>query len=243
MILDDRGRAIRTYQGTHEVDKKQEPYLPEKAGLDRFVWDWTIDGPTKWFGAAKKAYQGSNDGPVVPPGQYTAQLTLGNTTFTRSFVVKADPRTLYTQQQLVESYEFARSGEALFSHVDAQLDALDSVKTAIADATAAAKKAGNTQAQTQLAAIDAARETLFSSLTANYQNDEDSIQMPGKVREDVQSLMYYDGTVITPAIREYDTRVRAEARATDAAYERFKADRVPELNHLLETLKIKPVTM
>jgi hypothetical protein len=55
--------------------------------------------------------------------------------------------------------------------------------------------------------------------------------------------MFFDGNVITPAMRQYNVRVRAEVRATDAAFGRFKAERLPELNHLLEQLKIKAVTM
>ena len=242
-IIDQTGAVVRTYQGTHEVEKKQVPYVPNKVGLNRFVWDWAIDGPVKWTGAAKKAYQGPEDGPLVPPGRYIAQLTLGNKTFTHSFIVKPDPRTLYTQAQIVESYRFARAGEAMFSQVDTMLNNLDTVKKSIDDGIAAAKKAADSATQTKLESIEAARTTVFDQLTANYQNDEDSIQMPGKVREDVQTIMFFGGAVITPSMRDYAHRVEGDLKNATANYNAFVATQLPALNQALTTLKLKAVTI
>lgn len=221
-IIDSTGKVVRTYKGTHEVDKKQKPYVPNKIGLNRFVWDWTIDGPVKWTGAAKKSYEGPNGGPTVPPGSYIARLTLGSKVFTRHFVVKADPKTAYTQAQLEEAYAFARHGEALFSKVDTMLNTLDAAKKSIADAVAAAKKANDTAKQSRLSSLETARTAVFNELTANFHNDEDSIQRPGKVREDLQMIMYFGGTVVTPAMRDYLHRVEAELNAATTDYDNFE---------------------
>ena len=242
-IIDRTGAVIRTYKGTHEVEKKQEPYVPNKVGLNRFVWDWSIDGPVKWTGAAKKGYQGPDGGPLVPPGEYVAQLTLGNKTFTHSFTVKPDPRTLYTQAQIVESYQFARRGEAMFSKVDTMLNNLDTVKKSIDDGIAAAKKAGDSTTQSKLELIESVRKAAFDQLTANYQNDEDSIQMPGKVREDVQTIMFFGGAVITPAMRDYARRVEGDLNDATATYDMFVKTQIPALNAALTTLKLKAVTI
>jgi hypothetical protein len=242
-ILDAHGATVRTISGTHEVDKKQEPYIPDKAGLNRYVWNWTSTGPVKWFGAAKKSYQGSDDGPPVPPGTYTARLTVDGQTFSRQFVVKADPRTEYTQAQLAQSYRFARHGIDMLSDVDTKLNALDAVKKSIDDGIAAAKKAGDTASQQKLQTIADARQSVFSSLTADYHNDEDSIEMPGKVREDVEGIGFFAGTVVTPAMQQNVRRVEGELRSASAAYDQFKAEQLPALNQTLQTLKIKPVSM
>jgi len=242
-IIDRSGKVIRTYKGTHEVAKKQEPWVSNKTGLNRFVWDWTIDGPVKWYGAAKKAYQGPDDGPAVPPGEYVARLTLGSKVFTQDFIVKPDPRTLYTQAQLVESYDFGRLGEALLSKVDTMLNNLDTVKKSIDEGIAAAKKANDTAAQSKLEAIETARLGVFNQLTANFHNDEDSIQRPGKVREDVQSIMYFAGTVITPALRDYTHRVEGDLRSATQSYDAFVKEQVPVLNDTLTSLKVKAVTI
>jgi photosystem II stability/assembly factor-like uncharacterized protein len=242
-IIDRTGAVIRTYKGTHEVEKKQEPYVANKVGLNRFVWDWAIDGPVKWTGAAKKSYQGPDDGPLVPPGRYTTRLTLGTKVFTQQFTVKPDPRTIYTQAQIVESYQFARRGEAMFSKVDTMLNNLDTVKKSIDDGIAAAKKAGDSTSQSKLELIETVRKAVFDQLTANYQNDEDSIQMPGKVREDVQTIMFFGGAVITPAMRDYARRVEGDLNSATATYDMFVKTQIPALNAALTTLKLKAVTL
>ncbi len=48
-----------------------------KAGINRYVWDFTEDAPMKWYGAAKEEYQGPMTGATVVPGTYTLRLTLG----------------------------------------------------------------------------------------------------------------------------------------------------------------------
>jgi len=242
-IVDASGKVIRTYKGTHEVHKKQEPWIPNKVGLNRFVWDWTIDGPVKWYGAAKKSYQGPNDGPAVPPGVYVARLTLGSSTFTQRFIVKADPRTLYTQAQMVESYDFARRGEAMFSQIDTMLDNLDAVKKGIDDGIAAAKKTGDTATQSKLEAIETQRMSVFNQLTADFHNDEDSIQRPGKVREDVETIMFFSGAYVTPAMREYAHRCADELQKAAANYDVFVKEQIPILNDALKAVNVKAVTI
>ena len=179
----------------------------------------------------------------MPPGVYTARLTLGGKTFTQPFTVKADPRTIYTQAQLVEAYNFGRMGEALYSKVDTMLNNLDTVKKSIDEGVAAAKKAGDTATQTKLEGVETARLAVFDELTANYQNDEDSIQLPGKVREDIQTIMFFAGTVITPALRDYAHRAEGELTTATAHYNAFVAQQLPVLNSALTTLKLKAVTI
>jgi photosystem II stability/assembly factor-like uncharacterized protein len=242
-ILDSLGRVLRVYSGSHKVHGKEVPYVSNKAGLNRFVWGWAIQGPTKWFGAARKSYQGPDDGPVVPPGAYTARLTLGTHVMLQNFTVKEDPHSVYTQAQLVQAYEFGRRGEAMFSLVDRMLDNLDTVKTALDGAAAAAKKANDTAASSRIDAIAAARTGVFDALTANYQNDEDSIERPGKVREDIETLFFLTGTQVTPAIQSYMDRTDVELRGGVARYNDFVKSQLPALNEELKALGVKPVSI
>ncbi len=242
-FLDDHGRVVRTYQGTHKVGGKDKPYVSNEDGLNRFVWDWTIDGPVKWTGAAKEAYQGPNGGPAVTPGNYTARLTLNGRVYSQHFVVKADPKTIYTQAQLVESYDLARRGVAMYSTVDTMLNNLDTVQKSIDAATTAAKKANNSDVQTKLDAVAAAKKSVFSYLTADYHNDEDSIERPGALREDLQFLQFVGGTVVTPAITNYLDRASAELKTGTERYNAFVTEQLPTLDAALKTLNEKPVSI
>jgi len=242
-ILDDYGHVLRTYEGTHKVHGKDEAYVPNKAGINQFVWDWAIAGPVKWTGAAKESYQGPNDGPGVPPGSYVARLTLGSHVMTQHFVIKADPLTKYTQAQFVAEYEIGKAGVALYSQIDTALNNLDTVKKSISDAKDAAKKANNADAQAKLDAIMKSHDDVFSFFTADYHNDEDSIERPGALREDAQALMFFAGSVVTPAELEYQHRVLAEFADGKSRYNAFVTQQVPALNDVLKTLGMKAVTI
>jgi photosystem II stability/assembly factor-like uncharacterized protein len=210
-ILDSQRHAIRTVKGTHKVHGKNEPYLSNKVGINRYVWDFQIDGPVKWYGAAKESYQGPNEGPGVPPGHYYVRMAVKGKTYTLPFTVKADPKTHFTQAQFEEGYAFGKKYMREFSVVDTMLNSLDSIKKQLE-----AKK-NNPQAKAALAQRDA----LFHELTADYHNDEDSIQRPGALREDMQGLGFYGQGVVTPAVRDYANRVDVAYRAAVKRYNAY----------------------
>ncbi len=91
-ILDENGRIVRTVKGTHKVKGKDEPYVPNKGGINRYVWDFTEDPPLKWYGAAREDYQGPKSGPMIVPGIYTARIALDGKTLQQPFTVAPDPR-------------------------------------------------------------------------------------------------------------------------------------------------------
>ncbi|HUZ49356.1 MAG TPA: hypothetical protein VMW12_06380 [Candidatus Dormibacteraeota bacterium] len=240
-ILDDHGRVIRTVQGTHKVGDKEMPYVPNKVGLNRYVWDFSIDGPIKWMGAAKKSYEGPDSGPPVPPGSYSVSMTLGGKNYVKYFQVKADPRTKYTQKQIVDSFVLAKEFEGKFSSVDTMLNNIDSITKALNAASAAAKKANDTALASKLDAALASRDTVFNFLTADYHNDEDSIERPGALREDLQFGQYLAGTALTPAILDSARRVNVEYQSGVAQYNAFVTNALPGVDAALKAANQKPL--
>lgn len=61
--------------------------LETKKGLNRFGWDLRQKGP--WHKEGKRRFK---NGPMVPPGRYTAKLTLGDQSMMQEFEVLTDPR-------------------------------------------------------------------------------------------------------------------------------------------------------
>ena len=242
-ILDSYGHVIRTVEGTHKVNGKDVPIVPNKVGLNRYVWDWAIDGPVKWTGAAKEEFEGPKEGPPVPPGSYAVRMTLDGHTYMQNFVVKADPRTLVTQAQMVQSYNLAKHFYDQYSLIDTMLNQLDSVKKSIDDASAVAKKNSNEQLANDLDEVAKARQTLFETITADYHNDEDSIQRPGKIREDVDFATFLGRTVDRPAVEQAARRIDAEVREVVDEYNVFVANQVPALNTALRAANVTPVSM
>ena len=107
-ILDEKGALVRRYSTKADPrfvrfpgGPEAEPLLPNKPGLNRFVWDLryaTLPGVPNVF------IEGSYEGRKVAPGKYTARLKQGNEERTTSINVLPDPRinvsvAAYNEQQ------------------------------------------------------------------------------------------------------------------------------------------------
>ena len=236
-IMDASGKVIRTIKGNKEPNPfapppdpsaSPKPQIANGAGLQQFTWDYQIDGPVKWNGAGK-FFKGPNEGPGVPPGTYRYRMTVDGKTFTGSFVAKPDPDSQFTQAEFVASYQYNVRALAKLSQLDTGLNALDDVKATLEKAKAAAQ-AKNDAAS--IASIESAlkdRQALVDRLTADYQNFEDFILRPGKLREDLSSL---GAGLVTPAATDFERRVNAEFAAEKVAFDNYIAS-LPTVNGML----------
>ena len=240
-ILDSSGRVIRTVAGTHKVAGKDVPYVTNKVGINQYVWDFQIDGPVKWTGAFKEAYQGPNEGPGVPPGQYAVRMNLGGKTMTQKFKVMPDPRTKFTQAEFVESYLLSKKYFKEFSIVDTMLNTLDDVKKQLDTANVEAGKKNDTALTAQIADALKARDAIFHELTADFHNGEDSIQRPGMLREDVQGMGYAGSGLITPAVTELGGRVDTQYRTGIVHFNAYLAS-LATLDAALTQAGLKPIS-
>ncbi len=208
-VFDAQHRLLRTVAGDRCVDKKPQPFVTNDTGLNRTTWDLRENGPVRWNGAAREAYKGPRTGAYVLPGRYTVEMTLDGRNFSQSIPVRSDPRASYTAAQRAERHAYSEAALAKFSAVDAALNRLDAV---IASAQKAATGAASNA--TLGAALDrtvARAREVRGELTADYHNDEDSIQIPGKLREDIQGLdLSGTGGPPTQAERSLASRVDAE---------------------------------
>ncbi|MDQ6904608.1 MAG: glycosyl hydrolase, partial [Bacteroidota bacterium] len=107
-ILNEKGQLVRLY--STKPDKKfvkfpggpeAEPLLPNKPGLNHFVWDMRY---TTLPGVADVFIEGSYKGRKVAPGKYQVKLKKDSIIKTADFTILPDPRinasaTDYLQQQ------------------------------------------------------------------------------------------------------------------------------------------------
>jgi photosystem II stability/assembly factor-like uncharacterized protein len=116
-VADAQGHVIRHYSSaarpnitdpsTVDIAPRWilQPVLPSAdPGAHRFVWDF---------------HAKNDDGPLAPPGTYTVRLRVDGKTYTRTAVVRKDPRIDVTDAQLVEQYAFANEIEAQVAKIDA----------------------------------------------------------------------------------------------------------------------------
>ncbi len=238
-ILDSRGRVIRSVSGTHKVGGKEVPYIDNKVGLNRYVWDFTITGPVKYYGAPKM-FQGPDTIIGVPPGEYAVRMTLGGHAYVRHFSVKPDPRSHFTQAEYEQTYAMGKHLQALFSNVDVALNDLDAVKRTLATDLTAAQKAKNATLVAQIEAAQRAHDDVFNTLTANYQNAEDSIQRPGKLREDIESAFFTALGLVTQPTVNFVQRVEGEYAAGVGGYNAYVRS-LPALDASLRAAKLTPI--
>jgi hypothetical protein len=103
-IVDSGGTLVRSFssEGAGELvipaepgmrewqlERFGTPRLPASAGAHRFTWDLSHPGP--WDANPMRAGRG---GPMVPPGMYTARLSAGDWSASRTFEVLLDPRVV-----------------------------------------------------------------------------------------------------------------------------------------------------
>ncbi|MBV8198110.1 MAG: hypothetical protein JO263_08240 [Candidatus Eremiobacteraeota bacterium] len=238
-ILDANGHVIRTVRGTHKVNGKEEPFVPNKAGINRYVWDFTEDPPLKWYGAAKEEYQGPKTGPMVVPGTYTARILLNGQYLQQSLTVAGDPRDDWAQSQYLAGYAYARKYATIYGKIDEALNNLDAMKKSLAAAASSPK--ANASLRQQIAGAQAQWSRVFGAFTADYHNDEDSIQRGGSLRESVPRTGF-PGTQLPPtaAQLDYSRRFDAAYNAAVAKYNGYVQSLAP-LQAALQQAGLKPI--
>jgi photosystem II stability/assembly factor-like uncharacterized protein len=92
-----------TAEPDDEVDADQ-PKVPTEAGFNRFAWDMTWPGATKFPGMV--LWTGDPVGPTAVPGTYQVRLTAAGKTYTQPFEIRRDPRSAATQEDLETQFRF-----------------------------------------------------------------------------------------------------------------------------------------
>jgi photosystem II stability/assembly factor-like uncharacterized protein len=236
-ILDAGGTVIRHIAGTQSVAGRDVPAVTNFAGLNRLAWEMREDGPARWNGAAKDEYKGPRVGVSVVPGKYTARMVLDGKTLTQPFEVRPDPRVTYTPEDYRAAYAFAKKHLAEYGRIDETLDRLDAL------AASAGERAKGTSGElaAALGAVRSKALALRGRLTADFTNDEDFIQRPGRVREDLQGLLFVSGAPPTLAVRDYAARVDAVFEAVMRDVAAFEQADVARANAALQAAGKQPL--
>ena len=92
-VLDSTGTVIRSFASATANDAGAgraggASRLPDRAGLNRFIWDMTYPGPQNARGGR------GGGGPMAAPGRFTVRLTANGESMSQPLVLLADPRVL-----------------------------------------------------------------------------------------------------------------------------------------------------
>ena len=235
-ILDAGGRVVRSISGTHKVGGKDMPYVSNKVGLNRYTWDFSVNGPVRWT-AGNDFSKGPETGPSVVPGNYSARMTLSGHTYVQRFKVLPDPRSQYTQADYQRSYSEGMRWMSRLSQIDTMLNYLDDLKKSLDTASSAAKKANNANLAATLDSAATARQTLFDSLAVNIRGE--GTEDETKLHEDVLSAYFNAQGLNTPAVSDFLDRVYALYVGGVARYNAFVTGVLPSVNNALQRAGMK----
>ncbi|HEX3985477.1 MAG TPA: hypothetical protein VHX13_02615 [Acidobacteriaceae bacterium] len=173
-----------------EAAPKKAPWVSTKPGLQRIVWNLRADGPVRW-NAGKSFLKGPRFGPLVPPGTYTAALTIGGQTVKQTVDVVNDPASTGTTQEMEQRYEAAQSVMHELSQLDVALNRLDTVHGQLEALRAAVK--GSPQEKAAGEAIDALEKqskAVEARITSNPGAAESTLRVPDQIHEKVFMMMF-----------------------------------------------------
>ncbi|MBA2244568.1 MAG: glycosyl hydrolase [Gemmatimonadetes bacterium] len=220
-FLDAQGQVIRTFTPEPDTARRGEAaepgeeaefgppraprHAPNRAGMNRFVWNLRYPGPTSFPGIIMWAAD-TTAGPKAPPGSYQVRLTADGRTQTKSFQVRTDPRlTGLDAADLQAQFDMAmrirnRVSEAneavlLIRGIKQQID--ERIQRANDPAVATAGEA----LKTRLSAVE---EEIYQ---VRLQSNQDPLNYPIKLNNKLAALMGHIES--------------AEARPTDQSVQVF----------------------
>ena len=243
-ILDAHGNVVRHLKnskpatGSEDIGP-QNFLISNLAGVNRVVWDFREDGVPQWMGAARTEYRGPLTGVPVLPGIYAARMTLGGKTFTQRFEIKPNPKAPYSPAVAAAAYGYSKKYLRVAGTINTVLNHLDDQKKSLTAASAALS--ANAALGAKVADALKMRDEIFSSFTADYHNDEDSIQRPGALREDVPRSGFGAPAAPSDALLEYAHRYDLAYQAAIGKYNAFVNDTLVPLSAELKAAGQKPV--
>jgi photosystem II stability/assembly factor-like uncharacterized protein len=104
-ILEETGEEEAASEPQPEAEG---PWAPDIPGMNRFVWDYRYERPTKVEGKSRGSREEALEavgGPRAAPGRYQVRLTVGDQVYTESFELLADPRLPATAEELRAQFE------------------------------------------------------------------------------------------------------------------------------------------
>lgn len=255
-ILDSRGALVRKFtnlgkkrdeetEGLPEEPESHKPKnaAPDKAGLNRFVWNVRYAGPHQVPGAGGVYSDWSANAPLALPGKYRVKLITEGQTLTQPLEVVLDPRVKVSQADLEKQFDLAMK---IRNDVSAVSDTINQILAVEGQVQDLEKRFSSDPGGDRLVAdakalgskANAVADTLYQP---QIKASEDSLNYPIRLRYQLTALGdVVDSADAAPTAQSYALYRSLTQRLNTqlAAWRQIESTSIPELNALAGKLKI-----
>ncbi len=203
---------------------KKYPWIPTKAGLQRVYWDLRADGPVRWE-SARDFNKGPRAGALLPPGEYTATLTIGGQTASQKIQVVNDPRSHAELADMVARYQMSQSVLHMVSQLDVALNRMDAIQTQVEALQLAIKGMPDEPAVKNASeALQKQMRHVQAEITSNPGAAESTLRWAGRIREQLFTLngiLEGSDEAPTAAMTEEKRRLEPEYQSAIQKFNQF----------------------
>lgn len=243
-VLDGDGNVLRRLESDKEKGvegggRGSSYKLPAKAGLNRAVWDFRRAAITKIPGvfALGGGPDQIIDGTILPPGDYTLRLSLGDESRQQPISVAWDPRVAIDDAALAAHQDLLSATYARIEELHKSIISLRSVREQIDKQVELAKEAGDGEAidEAGKAVVDKIEAWEKSIVSAEREFFQDVLNWPDRLDTELQELMGEidgDDPPMTAGMKERFDDLEPKWLAAMAERDRIIAEELAAFNTL-----------
>jgi len=256
-IRDAEGTTLRVFAHPFEGAEEEpepvdgidpEPGLSAEAGMNVLAWNLRLPPATEVPGAVGWPRMPS-EGPMVPPGDYAARLTVGDeVALETAFTVSPDPRLETTAEEYAAQYDMMRDIHAAIDEAHVAVNRIRAMRRDIDAAVARSEAMGEAARSSIRDAADALRAALRaieeSIIQTKSKSPQDPLNYPIRINDRLAGLFYVVEGDFGPTepSRQVYARLRDRLDAQLAALESVLAEDVPAFNALVAEHAVPAVT-
>lgn len=228
-----------------ETEKPKEiPWISTKPGLQRIAWDLRSDGPVRWE-AAKDFEKGPLSGALVPPGNYTATLTIAGQSITQPVTVVNDPASTADPAALRQRFDAAQSALHELSKLDVALNRLDAIRAQLEALRLAVKHSPQEKSVGDAAdALEKSMKPVEAAITSNPGAAESTLRVANQIREHlffVALILEGADDAPTPALLDQQKLLEPQYQAALKKFNDWLAADVAAFNRTMSEGKLTGV--
>jgi photosystem II stability/assembly factor-like uncharacterized protein len=166
----------------------RRPRVPNKAGVNQFVWNMRYPEPDIFPGMI--LWAAAPIGPLAPPGRYSVRLRAGGETLTQPFVIRKDPRSDATQADLVAQFNTAMKIRDRFSDANNAVKRIRDIRSQVTDRRTRLRGPDSTEFASVAGTMERTMTEVENDVyQTRLQSNQDALNYPIRLNNKIGSLL------------------------------------------------------